>query len=399
MPKVYSNLKINSLRQTPRKSAMSIDLEGYVVKGDVYDFRKDPTLSSLDKDVQLLDTSGDGAQASATRAISEAPLDNSYIDVKINGISYEVGNGVKTKACYFSNDGGVTAKGFSSSYVNGKVEIGDFLFWNGTIAGFDLKSTWKMSMHYLRNEYNQIEVQQQECQANIADLQASLDDINNDIDSLQTDYDNAIAAGDQALADKLLDKITGTQGKKSDIEADLNIALDSCQEISDLLTFGVDYYALLNQALALKSKKEAEIQSLNDAETEAVALYNKLLTSLQQQLADNINQIDALNAQIAQLQGDIQQLESDKAEAEAIGDQATADQLALQINNLQTQLAQANQSLNETQVVIVETNAQLNQIQAERAAENDAYQVNLAELQNELDVINTQIAEYQSYID
>ena len=49
MPKVYSNLKINSLRQKPRKSAMAIDLEGYVVKGDVFDIRKVPTLSLLDK--------------------------------------------------------------------------------------------------------------------------------------------------------------------------------------------------------------------------------------------------------------------------------------------------------------------------------------------------------------
>jgi predicted nucleic acid-binding Zn-ribbon protein len=399
MPKVYSNLKINSLKQTPRKSAMAIDLEGYVVKGDVYDFRKDPTLSSLDKDVQLLDTSGDESQASATRAISEAPLDNSYIDVKINGISYEVGNGVKTKSCYFSNDGGVTAKGFSSSYVNGKVEVGDFLYWNGNVAGFDLKSTWKASIHYLRNEYNQIEVQQQECQANIADLQTSLDEINSSIDNLQAEYDKAIAAGEQALADKILAELTETQDKKSATEADIKTSVDTCQEISDLLTFGVDYYALLNQALALKSQKEAEIQSLNDAEAEAVELYSQSIAALQQQISDNINQIDSLNAQMSQLQNTIQQLESERAEAEAIGDQATSNNLALQINDLQTQLAQANQTLNELQVEIAEADAQLNQIQAERAAENDEYQQNLAELQSELDIINAQVAEYQSYID
>ena len=156
MPKVYSNLKINSLRQKPRKSAMAIDLEGYVVKGDVFDIRKVPTLSLLDKNIPARNTVGD-SQIASNYQISEVPVNNSYIDVKVNGISYEVGNGNKLRPFYFSSDGGSTAKSFNSNGANGKITKGDSLYWNGTIAGFDLKSTWSISIHYLRNYYDQIE--------------------------------------------------------------------------------------------------------------------------------------------------------------------------------------------------------------------------------------------------
>ena len=54
--------------------------------------------------------------------ISNTPVDGCYVAVYINGIEYEVGNGVKTTTCYFSGDGGTTPRGFSSGHANGQVQ-------------------------------------------------------------------------------------------------------------------------------------------------------------------------------------------------------------------------------------------------------------------------------------
>mgnify|MGYP003351818403 CR=1 FL=1 len=76
-------------------------------------------------------TASDGAQACST-AMGAAPALTSYVEVKVNGINYVVGNGVKTKDCYFSGDSGSTARAF------GAIASGDYLYWNGSVAGFQL---------------------------------------------------------------------------------------------------------------------------------------------------------------------------------------------------------------------------------------------------------------------
>lgn len=62
------------------------------------------------------------------------------IDVLVNGISVDVGDG---EECYFSSDEGVTAK------VRGNVNIGDKLYWNPTIAKYNLDITDKIDFDYL----------------------------------------------------------------------------------------------------------------------------------------------------------------------------------------------------------------------------------------------------------
>lgn len=85
---------------------------------------------NLDADIFAEGTNGNG---SATGVIIEfTPYADSRVEVKINGVAVNLGNGVKTKDCYFSNDGGETAK------LTKDIEAGDELFWNGNNAGFEL---------------------------------------------------------------------------------------------------------------------------------------------------------------------------------------------------------------------------------------------------------------------
>lgn len=84
----------------------------------------------------------DGGQASAS-TITDSPISGSYINVLVNGVDYEVGDGVKTKVFYFSNDGGTTARDFDD------VAAGDTLHFNPSVAGFNLSAGWRISLNYL----------------------------------------------------------------------------------------------------------------------------------------------------------------------------------------------------------------------------------------------------------
>lgn len=57
--------------------------------------------------------------------ISATPSGDSLVIVRVNGIGVELGNGVKTKDCYFSGDSGTTARAISA------ITLGDTLYWNG----------------------------------------------------------------------------------------------------------------------------------------------------------------------------------------------------------------------------------------------------------------------------
>lgn len=63
---------------------------------------------------------------------SESPANGGQIDVRVNGVSYQVGNASKVADCYFSGDGGVTPRALTD------VVAGDLLYWVGSIAGFEL---------------------------------------------------------------------------------------------------------------------------------------------------------------------------------------------------------------------------------------------------------------------
>lgn len=96
-----------------------------------------PSNSQLDltPNISALDYSNTGISLSA------APADGSRIDVFVNGVMATLGDGVKNKDCYFSNDNGITARAFSA------IASGDGLYWNGTTV-YPLDGTDRVSLHY-----------------------------------------------------------------------------------------------------------------------------------------------------------------------------------------------------------------------------------------------------------
>ena len=86
-------------------------------------------------------TTADGDVACSTGMLS-TPSGGSYVKVIVGGDCPEVGNGVKTKDCYFSGDSGATARAFNA------VITGDKLYWNGSIAGYQLAATDRVSFEF-----------------------------------------------------------------------------------------------------------------------------------------------------------------------------------------------------------------------------------------------------------
>lgn len=78
-------------------------------------------------------TSADGDYAGIK--ITYTPYNDSNVQVTVNGIGVNIGDGVKTKDCYFSNDNGTTARAIAD------IEAGDQLHWNASIAGYQLEDT------------------------------------------------------------------------------------------------------------------------------------------------------------------------------------------------------------------------------------------------------------------
>jgi len=106
-------------------------------------------LSPNDKFLTSNATALDGDLAS-NDTITDTPVNGSYVAVFVNGVEYEVGDGVFTKACYFASPGlPHDAKGFSSTHPNGQIESGDLLFWNGSVTGFNLTAGARISLMYM----------------------------------------------------------------------------------------------------------------------------------------------------------------------------------------------------------------------------------------------------------
>lgn len=97
------------------------------------------TPRTTDRNVTPAITSGD--EQTTTIAIVDDP--KGFIDVKVNGNSVSIGNGSKTKFCYFSDDGGSTAKTFAT------ILSGDILYWNGVVADYDLAATDEITILYI----------------------------------------------------------------------------------------------------------------------------------------------------------------------------------------------------------------------------------------------------------
>ena len=97
-----------------------------------------PRMASGDQFETASATSSDGDTSGVTIAAAPAGM----VNVVVNGIMQELGQGVKTKDCYFSADGGSTARAISAIAAN------DTLYWNGSVAGFQLDTNDKITLSY-----------------------------------------------------------------------------------------------------------------------------------------------------------------------------------------------------------------------------------------------------------
>jgi len=74
--------------------------------------------------------------------ISYTPFQDSNVQILVNGINVNLGDGIKTMACYFSADNGATARAIAD------ITAGDQLHWNGSIAGYELDATDDVDIIY-----------------------------------------------------------------------------------------------------------------------------------------------------------------------------------------------------------------------------------------------------------
>jgi hypothetical protein len=102
------------------------------------------TLTIVDKGLNPSATVGDDADTGLT--ISLTPPESSYVEVVVNGLSYIVGNGVKTESCYFEDP---TVPGVARFFTGAnRITSGDKLIWNGLINEFNLEIDDTISLHY-----------------------------------------------------------------------------------------------------------------------------------------------------------------------------------------------------------------------------------------------------------
>jgi hypothetical protein len=104
-------------------------------------------VKNIDKNF-IIATTSIGNNFETNVSISETPIDNSYVALFINGQEFLVSENTNDVA-YFSGDGGVSARGFSPTHINGAVQIGDKLYWNGDNIGMNLEVGWRVSLFYL----------------------------------------------------------------------------------------------------------------------------------------------------------------------------------------------------------------------------------------------------------
>ena len=88
-------------------------------------------------------TSFDGAATGVF--ISHTPFGDSSVLITVNGLNVSLGDGTTTTSCYFSTDGGTTARAMAD------IESGDQLYWNGSIAGYELDGGDNIDVIYDRS--------------------------------------------------------------------------------------------------------------------------------------------------------------------------------------------------------------------------------------------------------
>jgi hypothetical protein len=94
------------------------------------------------KNMTALVTTADNQLATAT-TVANTNINGGDVAVDVNGCGQRVGNGTKVGVdCYISGDGGVTARTFAS------VTAGDSIYWNGSVAAFQLATTDRIDLFY-----------------------------------------------------------------------------------------------------------------------------------------------------------------------------------------------------------------------------------------------------------
>jgi hypothetical protein len=96
--------------------------------------------SNANKGMAGLVTTADFQPACAT-ALASTPAGDGYAGASVNGLMVEIGDGVRTKEAYWSDDGGLTAKTLAN------VASGDQLFWVQTVAGYPLAVTDRIDFY------------------------------------------------------------------------------------------------------------------------------------------------------------------------------------------------------------------------------------------------------------
>lgn len=97
--------------------------------------------TQADKRLVASVTVADGDQATAS-TLSEKPISGSPIQFIVSNLVYYPGDGVKTTECYFSNDGGATARAWDD------IDVGDTAHWNGSVAQYELSADDLIELGY-----------------------------------------------------------------------------------------------------------------------------------------------------------------------------------------------------------------------------------------------------------
>ena len=93
-----------------------------------------------DLDKAPLTTSADGDSTGIQ--ITYSPFSDGAVAITVNGLGANIGDGAKDEPCYFSSDDGVTAKEIAN------ISAGDTIYWNGSIAEFELDPTDEIDIIY-----------------------------------------------------------------------------------------------------------------------------------------------------------------------------------------------------------------------------------------------------------
>lgn len=84
----------------------------------------------------------DSTLASSTLFLVPAPMASTAFMLFVNGQYIQVGDGTTAAPAYLSNDGGATA------VTHNEADSSSLLYWNPTVAGYDLEDTDTLTIHY-----------------------------------------------------------------------------------------------------------------------------------------------------------------------------------------------------------------------------------------------------------